>query len=786
MYSEKNVIQNEKDITIAITAASYSGNKGAAAMLQSSIKQLYKHYGNGLNIKLMSVYPNEDEQQKPFDFIEIIPAQPEKILFIAFPLAVLYFLLGWISPIGLLLRKNKIINAYYQTDAVIDEAGISFVDSRGFIMNTYALVTVLIPILCGIPVYKYSQALGTFKKIYNRVYAKFILSKIKIICARGEITKENLYSIGIKKNVQVVADGAFSMDDDEKVMQEIDTIVNNDNKFFNNNVVSVSISSVVKNKCSKLGINYKEIMIEFINYLTSNQYHVLLIANAARIDSQKEHNNDLIICQSVYDKCIKKDKIRWYNEEMSAEKIRELIGKTRFLVASRFHAMIGALYKKVPVLLIGWSHKYKEVLDMFELGNCSIDFTNLSTEKLILQFEDLIKKEEMIKEKIIRHLDDVKKSSQNNIQIIVNDINTFNLKPKNDMFDMSNTSQYIGHNITCRMGYTNDDEIAGNCASGGLVTSVLCNMLENGIIDGAWVTKSEVNNGNLDYKTFIATTKEEIISCGGSVYMHIPLLKHINIVEEFQGKLAVVMLPCQLKAFKQILEKKPDIQKKIICKIGLLCSGSHNIEATTLPLKKLGYSLKNAKNFYYRMGFWRGKTIIEYKDGNQVSFSYTKSISAYKNAYFFTRSACMICQEHYANESDLSFGDIWLKEMKRKNRKYSSCIIRTDIGKKIYDNTVAADLIHDEYISRRKIILSQKRALAFKFLCAYVKRNTLQKKGRNVKLKCTYNNKWNYKLAWYLAHKNQQYSLKHPDKIEKIPLSIVYVYMLFIRFLLSF
>ena len=109
----------------------------------------------------------------------------------------------------------------------------------------------------------------------------------------------------------------------------------------------------------------------------------------------------------------------------------------------------------------------------------------------------------------------------------------------------------------------------------------------------------------------------------------------------------------------------------------------------------------------------------------------------------------------------------------------------TDIVDSVY-NTVAADLIHDEYISRRKIILSQKRALAFKFLCAYVKRNTLQKKGRNVKLKCTYNNKWNYKLAWYLAHKNQQYSLKHPDKIEKIPLSIVYVYMLFIRFLLSF
>ena len=33
-----------KEVVIAITAASYSGNKGAAAMLQSSIRQLYEKW----------------------------------------------------------------------------------------------------------------------------------------------------------------------------------------------------------------------------------------------------------------------------------------------------------------------------------------------------------------------------------------------------------------------------------------------------------------------------------------------------------------------------------------------------------------------------------------------------------------------------------------------------------------------------------------------------------------------------------------------------------------------
>lgn len=106
-----------RDVVIAITAASYSGNKGAAAMLQSSIRQLHERYGERLNINLMSVYPSEDKKQIPWDFIKIVPCKPEQLLFVAFPLAVLYKAFKWCPPIKKLLLKNKILKAYSQTDA---------------------------------------------------------------------------------------------------------------------------------------------------------------------------------------------------------------------------------------------------------------------------------------------------------------------------------------------------------------------------------------------------------------------------------------------------------------------------------------------------------------------------------------------------------------------------------------------------------------------------------------------------------------------------------------------
>lgn len=77
-----------KPINIAITAACFSGNKGAAAMLQSSIKQLRERYGEKLNIFLMSTYPGADrkliaEMPEKYDFIKVVNAKPERLLFLA-------------------------------------------------------------------------------------------------------------------------------------------------------------------------------------------------------------------------------------------------------------------------------------------------------------------------------------------------------------------------------------------------------------------------------------------------------------------------------------------------------------------------------------------------------------------------------------------------------------------------------------------------------------------------------------------------------------------------------
>ncbi|MCL2446987.1 MAG: Coenzyme F420 hydrogenase/dehydrogenase, beta subunit C-terminal domain [Oscillospiraceae bacterium] len=755
-----------KDITVAITAASYHGNKGAAAMLQSSIGQLFAKYGATLSINLMSTYPRSDRELLPYDFINVVPAKPEQVLFIAFPLAVFYFLFKWLPPVRWFVKRHPLLAAYLKTDIVLDMAGISFVDSRGFVMNTYAAVTMAIPLLMGVPVAKYSQALGPFSKLHNRMLAKMILPRLSLICARGKQTQQHLTELGVIKNVKPCADGAFSMPDDPAATARMQQLKQEDS-FFTKPYIALSLSSVVEGRCAKLGIDYRQCMAQFIAHLNQQGYGALLIANAARAGNENPHNNDLPLCNAIFDGLTEKANVRWYDEEMTPEFIRELIGGAAMLVGSRFHAMIAALERQVPVLLIGWSHKYKEVLDMFGLGAQAVDYKELSLAGLNEMFGQAVACLDQTRQSIAAHLPDVLASSRENM---------LNVTQVIDALPTRDYSATVGPYLASRIGYAADEQVRANAASGGMVTALLCKLLRDNTIDGAWVTRGFVQDGRLCYDTKIATTEDEIKACSTSIYADIPLLKHLELLDDFSGKIAVVMLPCQMRALNAYLEKHPALREKVALRIALYCSGVHDDLCTTIPLRKKGIDLSRVSRVIYRRGHYRGRTIIELNDGSEQYISYKKTICAYKNAYFFTQKRCMRCADHFGQTADLSFGDVWLKAMKKNPIKHTSCVIRTPVGQQMYQSAVQSGDIIDFHFDRRRLVLSQKRALTFKHCGQWIANG--KPKGQKPKLP--------HRLAYAIGRRNQAISFKHPKFIEKLPVWFVYYYMCFVRVLLSF
>jgi len=115
---------------ITILAANFAGNKGAAAMLKSIIKNLDAEYKD-MTYYLLSVYPKSDREENPFKNVKVVSCKPQEIIFIGFSLAILYYFFKWFKPVKKILLKYKILKSLYRSDIVVDAAGISFVDSRG-------------------------------------------------------------------------------------------------------------------------------------------------------------------------------------------------------------------------------------------------------------------------------------------------------------------------------------------------------------------------------------------------------------------------------------------------------------------------------------------------------------------------------------------------------------------------------------------------------------------------------------------------------------------------------
>lgn len=393
---------------VTIIGATLSGNKGAAAMLQSVLENLPPLVGE-VRFSVLSVYPDKDERLNDDDRVEIVPAKPIALMFTV-SMAMMWAALRWLHLPPNLLRRNSLLLALERCDLLIDLSGISFTDGR-VIELVYNIVCILPALLLGKKIIKYSQAMGPFRTAPNHWAARALLPRVTLNVARGQRTLSYLQELGLE-NVALCADAAFSIQ--ERESEETLLALN---RFNGRQIVGISASSVVQAYCERRGINYPLILAGFADRAIKEGYGVWLIAHAVRKSRKRGRTNDVETCQAVYDSLGNRRHCQLIVEDYAPATLRAIIGECDFFVASRFHAMVSSLVKGVPTIVTGWSHKYTEVLEMFDLGEWTIGYRELSTDVLWNEFQEMVAREREIKEKIVRHRAEVVASSRQNASL---------------------------------------------------------------------------------------------------------------------------------------------------------------------------------------------------------------------------------------------------------------------------------------------------------------------------------------------------------------------------------
>jgi len=280
-----------------------------------------------------------------------------------------------------------------------------------------------------------------------------------------------------------------------------------------------------------------------------------------------------------------------------------------------------------------------------------------------------------------------------------------------ELFGNENVNILIGNYINCYIGHINDYNIRYNSTSGGIVTQLLIFALEEGIIDGAIVTKMKSDNP-LEPEPFIARTKEDIIEASKSKYCPVPVNVVIRKIlnSHDNEKFAIVGLPCHINGIRKAEQINKKLRKKICLHLGLFCNHTPNFWATKFLLRKIGVQENDVVKLDYRAGGWPGYMKI-----------YTKSrvINYYKawnflGLYSFYPNRCLMCSDAVCELSDISFGDAWLPETDTENIGMSIIISRTKVGDNIINKMVINHLLNLNAINARKVIQSQSTMLYLK------------------------------------------------------------------------
>lgn len=272
-------------------------------------------------------------------------------------------------------------------------------------------------------------------------------------------------------------------------------------------------------------------------------------------------------------------------------------------------------------------------------------------------------------------------------------------------------NKFIGPYNGSFFTYSTDHLVRSNAASGGTVTAILDGLLNRGDIDAALVCVLEIVDGKVEANFRLARTHEELLEAQGSKYISTRFSSQaMELIRNFEGKLAVVCLPCDAKLLRIATEKSPALKEKIVCVITLFCGHLSQPDLTQLIVDRLRPEPEaQLKDFRYRSGHWRGRLIAEYEEGHVVSKKFS-AFSKYQNLYYFCETKCMHCYDHIGYFGDIACGDIWLQRMKNDPIKHSAVIAKTERGLHILEETAKDGLLVVEPQPIVEIVEAQSRS----------------------------------------------------------------------------
>lgn len=251
--------------------------------------------------------------------------------------------------------------------------------------------------------------------------------------------------------------------------------------------------------------------------------------------------------------------------------------------------------------------------------------------------------------------------------------------------------------------YSKDTSLYRAGSSGGIVSSVLVHLFREGRIDAAAVA---FYNERLDLYGGFITSAEEVINHSGSYYHTCKQLLNIGRVHNYKS-VAFVGLPCHIVSLNRYIArfglKNVYARISLFCTIGRLKRG---IEDYIRREHRLDVRNEVVQSYRSRFGEQRpGEIVVSLTNSKKIRFEFEK-LSHFVD-YFYTPRGCYFCKHLFGTEADISVGDDWFIDTKRK---IGIAVAHTEVGRRVLEKN---ELLELKRIANPEIYLPKTQPLGY-------------------------------------------------------------------------
>lgn len=276
---------------------------------------------------------------------------------------------------------------------------------------------------------------------------------------------------------------------------------------------------------------------------------------------------------------------------------------------------------------------------------------------------------------------------------------------------LNESPSYTGKPLEVYKAYSRDDNIRYRATSGGIITTLLMEMISKGDIESALVVHPVRNGNSISFSPMWIDSNESAKENAGSVYQPICLNRELRNISRYE-KVAIVGLPCHIRGLRNFLAINPELNERVFISIGLTCSHNVSKEATKFLVKSL--HLSSVNDLSYRGNGWPGGVTI--KSGGKSYFFHNNDSLWFDifSSYVFCTPYCLSCRDDLSELSDLNVSDAWLKEELAQTNNPGTSIVAlwTKKGIQVFERYRYAFIL--EKLNHSDLIRSQASPLFLK------------------------------------------------------------------------